>query len=214
MRWTLAVVAVIAAAIFGNLWGAYVERSKVAGELTQYRETLATIDEAHQTEMTKLRTISEVADASNRELQKSLKQLQEESLRYRAEKRLYDRIEGLDKSTGLSIERVKAGMDTAGNVYELEITLIQARGRKRVTGQVGVALLGEKDGSNWREIIVDVESESAPRFDLRFFQTLVVAVPVRDFPINKIEINVEPEGKRHKPFSFEQPWAEIVEDQS
>lgn len=212
LRWTLAVVAVVAAAIFGNLWGAFIERSKVASELTKYRDTLANIDETHQTEMTKLRTQRDVADASNRELQKSLKQLQEESLQHRAEKRLYDRIEGLDNSSGLLVDSVKVAKDTKGNVYELEITLIQARGKKRVEGQIGVALLGEKDGTNWREIIVDVESDSAPRFDLRFYQTLVVTVPEREFPINKLEINVEPTGTQHKPFNYEKLWAELVED--
>lgn len=212
LRWVLAITAVIAAAIFGNLWGAYVERSKVASELTKYRDTLATIDEVHQTEMTKLRTDRDIADASNRELQKSFKQLQEESLKYRAEQRLYDRIEGLDNSSGLSIDNVKVVKDTKGNVYELHVTLIQARGKKRVEGQIGVALLGEKDGTNWREIIIDVENDSAPRFDLRFYQTLVVSVPEREFPINTLEINVEPKGKQHKPFNFEKSWAELVED--
>ena len=79
-------------------------------------------------------------------------------------------------------------------------------------GQIGVALLGEKDGSNWREVIVEADSNAAPRFDMRFFQTLVVPVPEIDILIDLVEIDVNPDGKRHKAFNFEMDWAGIVED--
>lgn len=212
LRWALASVAVVAAALIGSQWGAYGERSQVAADLSGYQSTLATIEEKHLAEVTQLRTQRDVADASNKALQKSLKQLQDQSLERRSTNRLYERIEGKDVSTGLGIDTITRVDGADGEPTELHITVVQARGRTRVKGQIGVALLGEKDGSNWREVVVEVSSDSAPRFDMRFYQTLVVVLPENNILIDLVEIDVEPDGKRHKSFSYEMDWAEVLED--
>lgn len=212
LRWALAAVAIVFAALIGNQWGAYRERSRVAVELSDYQGTLATIEEKHQANLIQLRTQRDVADASNVALQKSLKQLQTQSLDKTSAKRLYERIEGMDVSSGLGIDTITRVGGVDGKSGELHITVVQARGRDRVKGQIGVALLGEKDGTNWREVIVEVGSNSAPRFDMRFFQTLVVQLPNSDVLIDLVEIDVNPDGKRHKAFSYEMDWAGILED--
>lgn len=212
LRWALATVAVVVAALIGNKWGAHQERNRVATELTDYQQSLATIEDKHQGELTTLRTQRDVADASNHALQESLKQFQTQSLERKSAQRLYERIEGSDVSTGLGIDTVTRVNGANGAPGELHITVVQARGRERVKGKIGVALLGEKDGSNWREVIVEASSTSAPRFDMRFFQTLVVPLPDQDILIDIVEIDVDPDGKRHKAFSYEKEWAAIPED--
>ena len=212
LRWAFAAVAVVVAALVGNQWGAYRERSRVATELTEYQNSLATIEQKHLLELTEMRTQRDIADASNKALQESLKQIKTEALDKQSAQRLYERIEGTDVSSGLGVDTVTKVVDTNGKPSELHITVIQARGRERVKGRIGVALLGERDGSNWREIIVEASSNTAPRFDMRFFQTLVVPLPELDILIDLVEIDVKPDGKRHKPFNYEAEWAAVQED--
>lgn len=212
LRWAFAAVAVVVAALVGSKWGAYKERSVVAAELTKYESTLASITEKHQGELTTLRTQRDVADASNEALQKSLKQFQTQSLDDKSAQRLYERIEGSDVSTGLGVDTITKVNDADGTPSELHITIVQARGRDRVKGKLGVALLGEKDGGNWREVVFEATSSDAPRFDMRFFQTLVVPLPDIDILIDIVEIDVNPDGKRHKAFSYDKEWAGITED--
>lgn len=212
IRWVFAAVAVVVAALIGSQWGAYRERAKLAEQLTDHSSSLAAVEEKYQGQLTVLRTQRDVADASNQALQKSLKQLQAQSLGDKSTQRLYERIEGTDVSTGLGIDTVTVVNGANGEPSELHITIVQARGRERVKGRIGVALLGEKDGSNWREVLVEVSSSDAPRFDMRFFQTIVVVVPENDILIDLVEINVDPDGKRHKAFDFEADWAELSED--
>lgn len=212
LRWALASVAVVFAAIVGIQWGEYRGRSHVATELSDYQNTLATIEEKHLADLVKLRTQRDVADASNKALQKSLKQLQTQTLEARSAQRLYERIEGKDISSGLGIDTVSRVNGADGKPSELHITVVQARGRDRVKGQIGVALVGEKDNSNWREVIVEVNDASAPRFDMRFYQTLVVPLPKSDIRIDFVEIYVDPAGKRHKSFNYEIEWVAILED--
>ncbi len=212
LRWAFALLCIAVAALIGSQWGAYRERSKVQEQLTEYQQQLASINDTHQAELIELRTQRDVADASNAALQESLKEMQAQSLEQKSQKRLYDRIEGTDIGTGLNIDTIIKVNNSDGETAELHITIVQARGRDRVKGQMGVALLGEKNDGNWREVIVDVNSDEAPRFDLRFFQTLVVPVPENDILIDIVEIDVVPDGKRHKPFSYEMDWASIQED--
>ena len=212
LRWAFTLLCIVLAALIGSQWGAYSERGKVKDQLTEYQQQLASINDTHQAELIELRTQRDVADASNAALQESFKEIQAQSLEQKSQKRLYDRIEGTEIGTGLNIDTITRVNNSDGETAELHITIVQARGRERVKGKMGVALLGEKDEGNWREVIVDVNSDDAPRFDLRFFQTLVVPVPENDILIDIVEIDVDPDGKRHKPFSYEMDWASIQED--
>lgn len=212
LRWVFAAIAVVLAFLLGSVVGAYRERSAVITELNDAKTELASIDDKYQSELASLRTQRDIADASNRSLQDSLKQFQAQALDEQSAQHLYQRIEGDGFSSGLAIDTIAKVTDDQGVVTELHVTVVQARGRDRVKGRVGVALLGEKNNSNWREVIVDANSDSAPRFDMRFFQTLVVPIEADDILIDIVEIDVVPSGKRHKAFTFEQAWSGILQE--
>ena len=212
MRWVLALLAVVVAGVAGMQIGAQTERSRFADNLSMRQSSLLALEEKYRAELAQLRTQRDVADRSNQALQETLEQLQVESLEQKSAKQLYEKIEGLDQSTGLGVDTITRVNDTNGNVVELHITVVQSRGRNRVKGRIGVALAGEKEDSNWREVIVDATSDTAPRFDMRFFQTLVVPIPENDILIDFVEIDVNPDGKEHKFFSLEADWGSILED--
>ena len=208
----LAVIAVIVAAIVGNHFGATRERLMLAEELAERENNLPPLEEQVQQEMAELRTQRDLADSTNLALQDKLKEVQAELLDQKSKMRLYENIEGSDISTGLGVDTVTKVLDENGQLTELLITVVQARGRDRVQGRIGVMLIGKRDDINWREIIVEVEAEDAPRFDMRFFQTLVVPIPDNDVLIESVEINVESDGKKHKPVSYKASWSSIFAD--
>jgi len=206
------VVVLALAFLLGHISGAWRERNQLHTGLGEHQSQIQSLDEKYRAEIDTLKAQRDVADASNRALQTTLKELEEQALDAQSAERLYQRIEGEDVSTGLAIDTVSKVTDADGSVTELHITVVQARGRDRVSGRIGVALLGEKNDANWREIVVDASSDSAPRFDLRFFQTLVVPVEPDDILIDIVEIDVVPRGKRHKPFKFEQLWSGVLQE--
>jgi len=212
MRWVLAFVAVVLSGLLGHHLGAKHEREAIAVELLEQEANLAGIEQQYQTQVTQLRTQRDIADASNLSLQKTLKQLQAKSLERKSAQRLYDKIEGKDHSSGLGVDTVTRVTGENGNSEELHITVVQARGRNRVKGQIGVALIGEKAGEPWHEELVDVDSDSAVQFDMRFYQTLVVPLPEHKNHIDIVEINIEPDGKQHKSVSYAMDWSGILED--
>jgi len=212
MRWALAIVAVIVAALAGSHFGAQRERGLLEDEQGLQKDQLAAIAQQYKAEVATLRIQRDVADNSIQALQNSLQQLQTEVLEQKSAQRLYEKIEGIDTSSGLAVDTITRVNNADGKPIELHVTLVQARGRNRVKGQIGVALVGEKNASNWREVIVAVDDKSAPRFDMRFFQTIVVPIPVEDILIDFVEIDVKPSGKRHKAFSYEADWSSISEN--
>ena len=212
MRWMLAAVAVVVAAITGHYVGAQRERAAVAQELAGDTNSLAALEKKYQEQLGQLRAQRDIADASNEALQEKLKQLQAQSLDETSTQRLYEKIEGSDVTTGLGVDTITRVNDADGKLVELHVTLFQARGRNRVKGQIGVALIGEKNDSNWREVVVQSDDSEAPRFDMRFFQTLVVPIPDNDILIDIVEIDVKPDGKQHKSFSYDAAWSSILED--
>lgn len=212
MRWALALVAVVVSGLLGHHIGAKAEREKIAVEFQELQEKLATIEQQSQAQLAKLRTQRDVADASNVSLQKSLKQLQAKSLEQESRQRLYENIEGNDRNSGLDVDTVTRVNDENGEPQALHITVVQARGRNRVKGQIGVVLVGEKSGEPWREAIVDVADESAFRFDMRFYQTLIVPITQQENHIDIVEINIRPDDKRHKPVSFATQWSGILDN--
>ncbi len=212
MRWALAVVAAIAAFLLGSHLGARGERDQLATELASHKDSLNAIEQDYQAQVTQLRTQRDIADASNQSLQEKLKQLQSQSLEQKSAQTLYDKIEGTNTSSGLGVDTITRVNNDEGDVVELHVTVVQARGRNRVKGRIGLALVGEKNDSNWREVIVQADAKSAPRFDMRFFQTVVVPIPEEDIHIDFVEISVKPDGKTHKPFTSEVDWSSIVEE--
>lgn len=214
MRWTLALVAVVFSGLFGHHLGAQREREIIAFKFSEQESGLAAIEHQYQAQIAQLRTQRDVADASNLNLQNMLEQLQAESLERKSALRLYDNIEGDDSSSGLGVDTVTRVNDENGKPKELHITVVQARGRNRVEGQIGLALLGESAGAPFREVVADVATGSALGFEMRFFQTLVVPLPEQEQEnlIKSVEINIKPTGKMHKSVNLSMDWSSILEE--
>lgn len=212
MRWTLALVAVVVSGLLGHHLGAKRERETIAVELLEQKANLTAIEQQYQAQVAQLRTQRDIADASNFSLQKTLKQMQVKSLERESTQRLYDNIEGKDRSSGLAVDTVTRLNGENGEPKELHITVVQARGRNRVKGRIGVALVGEKADAQWREVIVDVANDSGLQFDMRFYQTLVVPITALENHIDIVEIDIKPEGKQHKSGSYAMEWSSILEE--
>ena len=212
LRWVLAIVAVVVSWVVGSHLGAVAERDSVVADLAAREAQLNSALTSYQSQIAQLRTQRDVANASSKSLQESLLQSQAALLELKSTQRLYEKIEGTNVSSGLGVDTITVVKNDQGKPAELHITVVQARGRNRVKGRIGVALLGEKNGENWREVIVAATSDSAPRFDMRFFQTIVVPVDAGNALIELVEIDVNPDGKTHKPFSYELEWSIILEN--
>lgn len=128
-----------------------------------------------------------------------------------AELALYRRLGDRATGSGLGIEAVEWRHEAGRDL--LDIVLVQAKGRRRVSGTVGIALLDESADPPLIEIAPE-EGEAAPRFDLRFFQT--VSVPVDpliatpDTTGGKLSISVVPNGVRHPAFVDIRDWGSII----
>jgi len=127
MRWMLAIVAVIVSGLLGDHYGAKREREIVVSELREHQANLTAVEKQYEAQVAQLRTQRNIADASNLSLQKKLKQLQAQSLERESSLRLYDKIEGNDRSTGLAVDTVTRVNDENGVPQELHITVVQAR---------------------------------------------------------------------------------------
>lgn len=216
MRWVFAFIAFLVSGLLGSHFGAQRERDSIAHELAEHEARLLAIkqeyEHKYEVQLAQLHTQRDIADASNLSLQKTLKQLQAQSLARESTMRLYDNIEGKDRRSGLSLDTVTRVKRKNENAEELHITVVQARGRDRVKGKIGVALIGEKAGDEWREVIVSDGGKSAMNFDMRFFQTLVVPLPEHEGLVNIVEIDIKPTGKQHNSISYALDWSSILED--
>ena len=119
----------------------------------------------------------------------------------RAELELYRRVSGEALPSGLSIESIER---PRGRARTLAVTLLQARGRDRVSGRIDVlpAASGDtpRSAAEERRGPPD-EAIASERFDLRFFET--VELPLRlagqPFPEGLI-LSIVPDSGRHEPF--------------
>jgi len=125
-----------------------------------------------------------------------------------ADLRLYRRIANLDDSEtrGLFVDKVTMGKDFESGEIWLNVLLIQTQGRNRVRGTVGASIL--PDTGKPIKIVTATDSD-APEFNLRFFQTVQIAVPKTKGVLDELEINVKPTGKSHKPITRRVSWDKI-----
>lgn len=212
MQWVLVLVSVVVSGLLGHHIGAKRERDAIAAELMEQQAKLVAVEQQNQAREAQLRTQRNITDASNQSLQKMLRHLQAKSFEQKSTQLLYENIEGKDRSSGLDVGAVTHVNGENGKPNELHITVVQARGRGRVKGQIGVALVGEQSGEPWRQVIMDKTGDSASKFDMRFYQTLTVPLPEQENHIDIVEIYIEPDGKRHKSVSYATSWSSILED--
>jgi hypothetical protein len=147
----------------------------------------------------------EILRASEAALRDDLSNTMRLSADDRAELELYRSIAQSSASAGLLVDAVThvTGDELRGD--RLEITLVQARGRGRVSGEVDVTLK-----RNGQPLVQLGESENgAPTtFDLRFFQTLSLPVDLGVYGVpDSIQIEVRPDsGTVHEAFIEDRDW--------
>ena len=126
----------------------------------------------------------------------------------RSELELYRRIGAAGGAAGLAIDTLerRPADPASGAPATLRLTLVQVRGRDRVSGRVDVVALEEDAPPLAPETAGDVRAAiardgraiwTAP-FDLRFFETL--DVPLGDAFPARFEVRVVPSTWRHEPF--------------
>ena len=113
---------------------------------------------------------------------------------------LYRRLGEQATDSGLGIDTVVWHKGDGAAV--LDITLVQAKGRHRVSGTLGVSVPDGPEAGQDRVLVPDTGERAVP-FDLRFFQTLSVPVDasIADAPPSGgLAISVRPDGERHPDF--------------
>ncbi len=163
-------------------------------------------------ELAQARSEIEILRATEVALRDDLSNAMRMSADDRAELELYRSIANSKASTGLLVDRVTyVTGDDAGSAGRtvgdrLDITLVQARGRGRVSGRVEVVLL--RDGETLARVSEAVDGTPAD-FDLRFFQTigLPLDLDVYGKPDSlQIDVLLDP-GTVHEDFVDKRDWA-------
>ena len=212
---TLTIVLVVVLSLLAGALG-----YRFANERGEKRlaEVSAAMREGHQAELrnlTRLQSADSIEAGLERDasqvalnlLQARLDEVQAENMAARQELDLYQRIASTSVRTGLGVDSYEWN---GGDDPWLAITLVQARGRNRVRGTVGITLLRERDGVTERKVISQPGNDSGIEFDLRFFETLrVPMLGVEEFQPESLEIVVQPVGAQHKSFSDVVLWADI-----
>lgn len=156
-----------------------------------------------ETEKQQLALSLEIADSRAAALQAELDDTLRQSIDDASELALYRRIAGAETGNGLWVDSVTR---SGALPEELSITLMQAQGRDRVSGDIGLTFVGGRDGTDQRWLLADAatgELEEAPvgrdeivnlqpdellvssvgdsvvrvtPYEFRFFQTLLVTV--------------------------------------
>ena len=151
----------------------------------------------------------DVALAAENTLQERLSHVTGLNADERAELELYRRISQASSPVGLGIDGLRYINSTEDLSARLDLTLVQSRGRDRVSGTVQISLL--LAGESLIDIDQSVNGE-ALEFDLRFFQTLSAPVDLSglDEP-ETVRVVVDPEGEQHRSFTEEWPWSRVAE---
>ena len=153
----------------------------------------------------------DVALATVRRLEERLGEATRAASDDAAELALYRRIESGSGARGLSVDSVEL-VDAGTERAALAITLVQFRGRHRVTGSLSARLVDDEgapgDGPNGDPGDGTPLGDGPSAFGLRFFEA--VRVPLGDAasalpgaaagPSPRVAIDVRPDGDRHDPF--------------
>ncbi len=125
---------------------------RVRGSAEQEQLRLQTTIDTLQSEIRQQQVTLEIAESRAASLQAELDESMKQSIDDQAELALYRRIEGRESERGLRVDdlhRIASQPDT------LSITLVQAQGRERASGAIGVTLLTRQDGREQRWMLTD-----------------------------------------------------------
>jgi hypothetical protein len=210
LSWVLATLVVTAASgwtgfRYGEKAGQLVSAETIKEEAVVSVDTETLQQDGEIRQLRRERDVAKATLTALRDQQASALKLSQEDT---AELELYRRIASESATTGLSINSL---VWQGGNTNVLQVTLLQARGRGRVSGTLGLALLREVDGESRRLVIQSTVDKNPARFDFRFFQTLHIPVEnMLEFQPDQLEIDVSPVSKRHKPFQEMVDWGTVL----
>lgn len=209
---TLSLLAALVVAI-GSWWHGYrtgvlAERDHVRESLFAERETSRRLQSELATRLETLQAERDQADAMLEALGESVAGDHRLETADIAELELYRRIAGASSSRGVYVDRVALSADDPSR---LSVTLIQVRGRGRVTGRIGLLVHGRDGDRKAIEPIANLDDDSARSFGFRFFETLEIDLPdTIARPIEAVEIHVEPDGREFSASEIVVPGDEIV----
>ncbi len=210
LLWVLATLVIVAVSgwsgfRYGEKAGQLASAEAVKVEAVVSADTEAPQQNGKIRQLQRERDVARATLTALRDQQASVLKLSQEDT---SELELYRRIGSETAPTGLSIDSL---VWRGGDTNELQVTLLQARGRGRVSGTFGLALLREVDGESRRLVIQSTVDENPTRFDFRFFQTLHIPVEnMLEFQPDQLEIDVSPLSKRHKPFQETVDWGTVL----
>lgn len=149
----------------------------------------------------------DIARAAESELRDRLSEATRLSADERAELELYRRISNASQPIGLGVDNIEYLERDSGSPGVLEITLVQSRGRDRVTGSVQVTL--KRDDQDLT--ILPKDDAAALRFDLRFFETLSIPLDLAAVGVpDTVLLSVAPDDDRHAAVSLERSWERVA----
>lgn len=171
---------------------------------TQLRARVAVLERAEQ-----------VDRQAYGEVERSLKQVQDEMLELKEEVAFYRGIVSpAETASGLSVTRFNLfGIGEAG-VYRFKLVLTQLRTNTRlVKGHARIAFDGVLHGKQTRLTLQEVSGGTLDRLKLRFkyFQNIEgdIVLPEGFLP-SRVVVEVVPAGKGWKPFKKSFDWSDII----
>ena len=189
----------------------YVEREQLLAQLvegdtinTQLRARVAVLERAEQ-----------IDRQAYGEVERSLKQVQDEMLELKEEVAFYRGIVSpAETASGLSVTRFNLfGIGEEG-VYRFKLVLTQLRTNNRlVKGHVRIAFDGVLHGQQTQLSLKEVSGGTLDRLKLRFkyFQNIEgdIVLPAGFLP-SRVIVEVVPVGKGWKPFKKSFDWSDII----
>ena len=220
---------VLSAFLFGHLLG-QAEYNRVAERLQlsdAERESLDIENRQLSAELSAMVEKSYTNDEAVAGLQQSLAEIRVQRIKDGEELKMFRNLAtGGENITGIAIDEV-AITGFGENHYQLDLRLIQPRGRKRVSGEVDIKVVGEKAdvaaSLSLKELLLDArtvshtgpgeasgETVEFPNFDFRYFQQFQAEIVLPEgFTPEQIEINanpVNPHSPLIKNITMMVPW--------
>ena len=187
----------LGAFLFGHLLG-QAEYNRVAEQLLvseQEREALDVENRQLAAELSAITHKSFTSDEAIARLQNSLSELRVQRVRLQEELEMFRNLaSGGENITGIAIDNVSITA-SGDDRYQLDLRLIQPRGRKRVAGNLDIRFAGDSAGEAvsfaLQELIL--AGEVSEDFDFRYFEQFSneIQLPQGFSPV-QVEITADP----------------------
>ncbi|HFD92507.1 MAG TPA: hypothetical protein ENJ22_04395 [Gammaproteobacteria bacterium] len=182
------------------------------------RQTIQALEEKNQalgSQIAILQQASEVDRHAYKEVEQTLKTLQDEILEMREEVKFYRGIVGpADVNSGLQIQSFMARENDQDNGYHFRLIMVQyGRQTRAVRGNVRITLVGIQDGAQKSLLLKELGDprRTQLKFRFKYFQELNgdIVLPEGFVPI-QVVLNIVPQGKGAKPSEKTFNWSDVI----